>query len=304
MSQFVTPSRTPNSAQSAQSVVSAIDARRATGQHTLSFEFFPPKEGGEDVLWETFEKILEVAPDWVSLTYGAGGSNQAKSFAVLERMAPAVLTVGHLTCVGASEASTTTAIRKFEDLGVRSILALRGDAPKDNPDALAQGDLKTALQLVEVAKRVSVLEVGVAAWPERHPESSSLEHDAKVLALKQQAGAAYGFTQLFFGVEHYTSMLTRAKLAGATMPVVPGIMPVSNAKQLLRMAAMSGAAVPTELATKLEESDEATARKIGMEFTIQLGRDLLAAGAPGLHIFTLNQSAAALELALGVGLIN
>jgi len=304
MSQFVTPPRSQQPGVSAPSVVAAIDARRAANQHTLSFEFFPPKEGGETTLWETFDRILEVAPDWVSLTYGAGGSNRAKSFTVLERMAPEVLTVGHLTCIGASEASTTEAIRKFEDLGVKSVLALRGDAPKDNPDALAQGELKTALELVEVAHRVSQLEIGVAAFPEGHPESPSLQHDAEVFALKMAAGASYGFTQLFFGVDYYVSMVEAAKAAGADLPIVPGLMPVSNGKQLLRMAAMSGAAVPENLARQLDESDEATAKAIGMEFTIQLGRDLLAAGAPGLHIFTLNQSAAALELATGVGLIN
>ena len=143
----------------------------------------------------------------------------------------------------------------------------------------------------------------MAAFPEVHPESDSLEHDARVLALKQAAGASYAMTQLFFGVEHYNEMLAAGADAGVNIPIVPGLMPVSNAKQLLRMAAMSGAAVPAELASQLETADEATGRRIGMDFTIQLGRDLLAAGAPGLHIFTLNKSEAALELAAGVGLI-
>jgi methylenetetrahydrofolate reductase (NADPH) len=130
-----------------------------------------------------------------------------------------------------------------------------------------------------------------------------LGHDASVLWQKQAAGASFAVTQLFFGVDYYTRLVSEGHEAGVTLPIVPGLMPVSNAKQLLRMAAMSGAKVPEQLAHQLEISDEATARKIGMEYTIQLGKDLLAAGAPGLHIFTLNRSEAALELAAGVGLI-
>ena len=276
------------------------------GQKSLSFEFYPPKEGSADAeagLWNTFEAVLGVNADFISVTYGAGGSNQAKSFELLDRMAPEILTVGHLTCVGASRASTLETVKRFEQAGVRSVLALRGDNPKDNPDALSQGELKTALELVELVHSQTDLEIGVAAFPEVHPESGSLEHDAKVLAMKQAAGASFAVTQLFFGVDFYTGMLAAGAAAGVNIPVVPGLMPVSNAKQLLRMAAMSGAAVPAELAAQLEASDEATGRKIGMEYTIQLGKDLLAAGAPGLHIFTLNKPDAALELAAGVGLI-
>ena len=276
------------------------------GQKSLSFEFFPPKEGSatsEDSLWATFDAVLGVSADFISVTYGAGGSNQAKSFEVLDRMAPEILTVGHLTCVGASRASTLETVGRFQQAGVRSVLALRGDAPKDRPEALAEGELKTALDLVELVHAQTTLEIGVAAFPEVHPESGSLEHDARVLALKQAAGASFAVTQLFFGVEHYTAMLAAGAAAGVKLPVVPGLMPVSNAKQLLRMAAMSGAAVPAALAAQLESADDAEGRRIGMEYTIQLGKDLLAAGAPGLHIFTLNKSEAALELAAGVGLI-
>ncbi|MDE2408742.1 MAG: methylenetetrahydrofolate reductase [Actinomycetales bacterium] len=303
MSDFVTPPRTPLNPEAKKSVFSLLKARAAMGQKSLSFEFFPPRDGAEEGLWNTFDAVLGVNADFISVTYGAGGSNQAKSFEVLDRMAPEILTVGHLTCIGASRASTLATVKRFEQAGVRTVLALRGDSPKDNPDALAQGELKTALELVELVHAQTDLEIGVAAFPEVHPESGSLDHDAKVLAMKQAAGASFAVTQLFFGVEHYTQMLAAGASAGVNIPVIPGLMPVSNAKQLLRMAAMSGAAVPAELAAKLEHSDEAEARAIGMEYTIQLGKDLLAAGAPGLHIFTLNKPEAALELAAGVGLI-
>lgn len=303
MSHFETSSRTPLSSKQSSSVYRTLRSRAELGEKSLSFEFFPPREGAEGQLWETFEAVLDVKADFVSVTYGAGGSNQEKSFEVLDRMAPQVLTIGHLTCVGASRESTRATIKRFEQAGVRSVLALRGDAPKDRPNALADGELKTAIELVDLVREVSSLEVGVAAFPEGHAESASLDHDARVLQMKQAAGAAYAVTQLFFGVDHYTGMVANAASVGATLPIVPGLLPVSNVKQLLRMAEMSGAAVPTELAHQLETSDEATARRIGMDYTINLGRQLLANGAPGLHIFTLNKADAALELAAGVGLL-
>jgi len=303
MSEISTTPRTPVDFANAASVFAILQQRAAMGQKSLSFEFFPPREGAEGALWETFDAVLAANADFISVTYGAGGSNQEKSFELLDRMAPQIYTIGHLTCVGASRASTLATIERFKHAGVRSVLALRGDAPKDNPNALATGELKTALELVELVRAETGLEVGVAAFPEVHPESPHLEHDARVLWMKQSAGAAFGMTQLFFGVKHYTRLVEVGRQFGVTMPIVPGIMPVSNAKQLLRMAQMSGADVPAELAHALETSDEATARKIGMEYTIQLGKDLLAAGAPGLHIFTLNKSEAAMELAAGVGLI-
>jgi methylenetetrahydrofolate reductase (NADPH) len=303
MSESVSAPRTPLTDSEKSTVFNLLKARAARGQKSLSFEFFPPKDGAESTLWETFDAVLGVDADFVSVTYGAGGSNQEKSFEVLDRMAPLILTVGHLTCVGASRASTRATIERFGSAGVRTVLALRGDAPKDNPEALNSGELKTALELVELVRAETSLEVGVAAFPEKHPESPSLGHDASVLWQKQAAGASFAVTQLFFGVDYYTRLVSEGHEAGVTLPIVPGLMPVSNAKQLLRMAAMSGAQVPEQLAHQLEISDEATARKIGMEYTIQLGKDLLAAGAPGLHIFTLNRSEAALELAAGVGLI-
>jgi methylenetetrahydrofolate reductase (NADPH) len=303
MSSFSGAERTPLTKAQRGTVSDVLAARKLLGQKSLSFEFFPPREGSEESLWQTFDKIMGLNADFVSVTYGAGGSNQDKSLAVLEHMASEVLTIGHLTCVGASRASTAIAVKNFEQAGVRSILALRGDSPKDQPNALAQGELKTALEVVDLVHEITSLEVGVAAFPEGHPESPDLFHDSKVLSLKQQAGAKYAITQLFFGANHYRRMVDLAAQAGSTMPIIPGLMPVSNAKQLLRMAAMSGAAVPDFLAEKLSTADEATARKIGMDFTIQLGQELLAQGAPGLHIFTLNKAEAAIELAVGVGLV-
>jgi methylenetetrahydrofolate reductase (NADPH) len=287
----------------AKRVTDVLAARAANSEPTLSFEFFPPKdEDGAATLWRSFDKLLEVNPDFVSVTYGAGGSNRETSLSVVDRMAKQVLTIGHLTCVGATRASTREVIDRFEAAGVSSILALRGDSPRDNPNALAEGELKTALELVELVARDTNLEVGVAAFPEKHPESPDLAHDAKVLSLKQSAGASYAMTQLFFTVEAYTELVETSKQAGATMPIIPGLMPISNADRIVRMAEMSGAKLPTELLKKFETADEAQARIIGMDYSIKLAADLVAAGAPGLHIFSLNLAKAALEVARGAGL--
>lgn len=278
-------------------------ARRSAGEPTLSFEFFPPKDAaGEETLWNAFEKLLEVSPDYVSVTYGAGGSNRERSLAVVERMAKRVLTVGHLTCVGSTKSGSLEIIRLFERAGVGAILALRGDSPKDDPDALSKGELKTALELVELVGESSKLEVGVAAFPEVHPESPDMKHDSQVLALKQKAGATFAVTQLFFSVKAYTDLVASAKAEGATLPIVPGVMPISNARQVVRMAELSGAEIPAELLARFDTADDAQAREIGMAYSTQLAIDLVAAGAPGIHIFTLNHHAAAIELARGAGL--
>ncbi|MFM6980965.1 MAG: methylenetetrahydrofolate reductase [Micrococcales bacterium] len=285
-------------------VIDALNARSARGEKSLSYEFFPPKdEAAEATLWATFETLASVGADFVSVTYGAGGSSQDRTLAVTERMAPQITTIGHLTCVGSTREHSSEIIRSFEDHGVASILALRGDAPKDRPNALAEGELKTAIELVELVKASSSLEVGVAAFPEKHGESPSLAHDAEVLRLKQTAGADYAITQLFFTLDAYLELLAENAKAGATLPIIPGLMTISNAKQVLRMAEMSNAKVPQGLYEQLIDADDATAKRIGMDYTIELGVKLLEVGAPGLHIFTLNQSTAALELARGVGLV-
>lgn len=287
-----------------ESVADALVARAQVDEISLSFEFFPPKdEVSESKLWTSFDSLMEVSPDFVSVTYGAGGSNRERSLAIVERMARSVLTIGHLTCVGTTRDETVDVIHSFEDAGVGSILALRGDSPKDNPDALATGEFKTALELVELVHNSTELEIGVAAFPEVHPESPDLAHDAKVLALKEAAGASYAITQLFFTLEAYQNLLAANEAAGIDwLPIIPGLMPIANAKQVIRMAEMSGAEMPVELVEQLQSADEAQARVIGMDYSIKLARQLVDAGAPGLHVFSLNHHGAALELARGAGL--
>ncbi len=277
---------------------------RSVGRPTLSFEFYPFRdETSAAQLWQTLDLLLAAKADFVSLTYGAGGSSQEKSFAVLERMAPQVATIGHLTAVGSSKVGTASTIRRFEDLGVASILALRGDSPKDDPTALERGELTTALELLDVAAKESKLETGVAAFPEKHPESASLAHDANLLRLKELAGAKYAITQLFFSVEAYLNLVETVRQQGVTIEIIPGLMPIANAKQVLRMAEMSGAIVPQKLLEALHGATESEARTIGMQFSIDLASKLLAAKAPGLHLFTLNRHESAMKIAKEIGIV-
>ncbi len=269
---------------------------------TLSFEFFPPKdEAGKLTLWNSFDALSELNPDFVSVTYGAMGSNQETSLAVVERFAPRVATIAHLTCIGASESSIAGLLASYERFGVAALLALRGDVPAGQ--TAPEGHFAHAIDLVHFARSRSELEIGVATFPEKHPESASFEADAAVLFDKASAGASFGMTQLFFDAKAYFDLVERNRTHGIDIPIVPGVMPIANAKQVLRMAEMSGAAVPSELELALMNAiDDAEAREIGMAFSAQLVSELVAGGAPGIHIFTLNQSKAAIELARSSGL--
>lgn len=270
---------------------------------TVSFEFFPPKDAiGIDTLRNTFAKLLDLAPDFISVTYGAMGSNQETSLSVVEEFAPQVPTIAHLTCIGATEANIKGLLQRYESAGVAGVLALRGDLPATfEGDPL--GDFQHADQLVSLVKTSSKLTLGVAAFPEKHPQSASLEDDLVVLKRKETLGAELAMTQLFFDIEAYSTLVSNSREHGITMPIVPGLMPISNAKQVLRMADMSGASIPKDLLNDLANaSDEVQARQIGMEFSIALGRELLDRGAPGLHVFTLNHHKAATELLEGIGL--
>lgn len=279
-----------------------ITALLNSARPTISFEFFPPKdEQGFENLRKTFVELSKLSPDFISVTYGAMGSNQDSSFAVVQEFANQVPTIAHLTCIGATRESLTNLLGQYSEANVAAILALRGDLPKDFAGE-AFGDFATATDLVDLVSTTS-FEIGVAAFPEKHPESPSLEHDLKVLRIKQEAGATFAMTQLFFDIEAYFDLVSAAREAGLVIPVVPGLMPIANAKQVLRMAEMSGARVPDVLLKKLELAEnEDQARAIGMEFSVNLAKELISRGAPGLHIFTLNHHRATIELLQGAGL--
>lgn len=286
-----------------------LGAVLAEGRRSFSFELFPPKTtSGEEALWQTVREIEVLNPTFVSVTYGAGGSTQDRTVRLTGEIArdTSLTPVAHLTCVGASREELRDVVQKYADEGVRTILALRGD-PVDGPGSSWQSHpagLDHALQLVELIAETGPFSVGVAAFPEGHPESPDLKQDARVLAMKQQAGASFAVTQLFFQVDDYVRMVDEAVAADCSMPIIPGIMPVTNVAQIERFASLSGTAFPADLAERFTAlaGDEEAVLSLGVEVAAEMCEALLAAGAPGLHFFTLNRSHSTIEVYRALGL--
>jgi methylenetetrahydrofolate reductase (NADPH) len=281
----------------------------SSGQRSFSFELFPPKtDEGERMLWQTVREIEALKPTFVSVTYGAGGSTQDRTVRLTGRIAQdtTLTPVAHLTCVGASRDELRDVIGQYAAEGVNTMLALRGDPPT-GLDATWEPHprgLDHAVELVELIRSLGTFSVGVAAFPEGHPESPDLRQDARVLAMKQQAGAEFAITQLFFHVADYERLVEAAAAQGCTMPIVPGIMPVTNVAQIERFAALSGAAFPAQLADRFHAvADDADAVvSLGVEVAADMCQQLLGLGAPGLHFYTLNRSTATREIYANLGL--
>jgi methylenetetrahydrofolate reductase (NADPH) len=271
----------------------------ASGDRSFSFEFFPPKTPeAEEVLWRSIREIEQLHPTFVSITYGAGGTTRDGTIRVTERVAQdtSLTPLGHLTCVSHSRDELRSVIGAYAGAGVRNMLALRGDPPggPNQPWVAHPEGLNHAVELVELIRSLGDFSVGVAAFPDKHPEATSLEADAQVLAAKAQAGADYAITQMFFGADDYFRLVDRAAVLGCDMPVLPGIMPVTNIKQIQRMAELTGMALPGAVTSRLlAVEDEPTAvREVGIEIATELCERLLAGGAPGIHFITLNRSTA------------
>jgi methylenetetrahydrofolate reductase (NADPH) len=282
----------------------------SSGHRSFSFELFPPKtDDGERTLWQTVREIEALKPTFVSVTYGAGGSTRDRTVRLTGEIAveTTLTPVAHLTCVGASRDELCYVVGQYAAEGVNTMLALRGDPPTGlgSPWQPHPGGLDHAVQLVELIRSLGTFSVGVAAFPEGHPESTDLDQDARVLAMKQQAGAEFAITQLFFQVADYERLVEQSSKHGCTMPIVPGIMPVTNVAQIERFAALSGAAFPTVLAERFARvaDDPAAVVRLGVEVAAEMCQRLLAIGAPGLHFYTLNRSHSTIEVyqALGLG---
>ena len=288
----------------------SLGAVLASGDRSFSFELFPPKtDEGERALWSTVRDLEALGPTFVSVTYGAGGSTRDRTVRVTAQIAAEtdMTAVAHLTCVGASRTELSEVIEEYGASGVNTILALRGDPPGGpgqpwvaHPDGLEHAD-----ELVALIRSLGDFSIGVAAFPEGHPESASLDDDARVLAAKQRAGAEFAITQFLFTAADYGRLCDRAAHFGCTMPIVPGIMPVTNVAQIERFAALSGAAFPPDLAAAfaLVKDDPVAVQQLGVEVAVDLSRELLDMGAPGLHFYTLNRSTSTREVyeALGLG---
>ena len=279
-------------------------------QSTFSLEFFPPKdEAGEARLWSALSQLQPLAPDFVSVTYGAGGSTRDRTIRVTSEITKrtSIPTVAHLTCVGASKDELIEILNQFKSSGIESILALRGD-PAGGPTAKWEsvaGGLNFAQELVELAIGMG-FKVGVGAYPDGHPASGhNLEKDIEVLLVKEKSGASFATTQFFFEVEKWQAIVDKLAKAGSNLPVIAGILPITNVKQLNRMVELSGMKVPIFIADKFEKySDDLEATKeIGIEIATELGAELLRRGVPGLHFYTMNSAQSTLAIAKNLGLI-
>lgn len=271
---------------------------------TFSFEFFPPKtEAGWLTLGRTIAELESLHPSFVSVTYGAGGSTRERTHDLTTWIGreTSIVPMAHLTCQGHTRDEIHSILREYLDAGVVNILALGGDPPKDPRDA-RPSDYQFALELVRDVRATGPFSVGVAAHPELHPRSASRQDDRRHLAAKL-AEADFAITQFFFEAEHYLVMVDELAALGCTKPVLPGIMPVTNRRQVQRMAELSGAAFPAWLADRLDHVDDPEeVRRIGVAAATELCARLLDAGAPGLHFYTLNRSSATREIAANLGL--
>jgi methylenetetrahydrofolate reductase (NADPH) len=275
----------------------------STGRTAYSFEFFPPKtDEGERQLWQAIRELEPLQPTFVSVTYGAGGSTRDRTLRVVERIATetSITPVGHLTAVGHSRSELRRIIGSFAGAGIRNVLALRGDmpgGPKEAWEAHPEG-FSYASELVSLVRSLGDFCVGVAAFPEKHPESIDFDVDAQRLAEKFEAGADFAVTQFFFNADDYFRLRDNVVARGCEKPILPGIMPVTNVKQIQRMAELSGAAFPKALAERLQKvaDDPVAVRAVGVEVASELCRTLIDGGAPGVHFYTLNRSTSTREV--------
>jgi methylenetetrahydrofolate reductase (NADPH) len=280
-----------------------------SGGRSFSFEFFPPKtDEGELKLWHSLRELEALRPTFASVTYGAGGSTRERTVRLTARVAAetTLTPVAHLTCVGATTQDLRRVIAEYADSGVHNVLALRGDpvGGPGEPWVSHPGGLDHAEDLVRLVRSLGSFSVGVAAFPEGHPESADRAADALVLAKKADAGATFAITQFFFDAADYVDLVSRVRAHGCDIPIIPGIMPVTNVTQISRFAQLAGAVFPEVLAQSfLDLGDDPDAvRARGVEVATELGEVLLAEGAPGLHFYTLNSSTATREIYNNLGL--
>lgn len=277
----------------------------------FSFEFFPPRT--DEAAEELFEAVQELKdryqPDFISVTYGAGGSTRERGLHVVERIQNEIglLTLAHLTCVGNTSVQLDQVVDELLGQGIKNILALRGDPPKGETQFVStKGGFDHATGLIEhLRKRKGIgqdLGIGAACYPENHPESPSRAEDMRWTLAKEKAGAEFFISQLFFDNDDYFAAIDRARAAGVTVPIVPGIMPITNVAQVQRFTKMCGAKIPVKLMERLEKRRDQPGRVMatGIEWAIDQCIDLLDRGVPGIHFYTLNKSEATRTILAGV----
>ena len=272
----------------------------------ISFEFFPPKTPeGADKLRTVRQQLYALQPQFCSVTYGAGGSTQEGTFAtVREILAEGQDAASHFSCIGATRESVRAELAQLQAMGVRRLVALRGDLPSGYG---LGGAFQYASDLVAFirAETGNAFHIEVAAYPEMHPQARSFEADLQAFATKVRAGANSAITQYFFNADAYSRFVEEAQRLGVHIPIVPGLMPITGASQLLRFSDACGAEIPRWIRLRLQGfgDDTASIRAFGLDVVSQLGEQLLRAGAPGLHFYTMNQSTPTLALCQRLGLV-
>jgi methylenetetrahydrofolate reductase (NADPH) len=259
----------------------------------LSFEFFPPKTSeSEHVLHETVGALRRFNPDFVSVTYGAGGTTRDRTLHwtldIRDRYDLDVMM--HLTCIGSSKTEIEDVVNVLKTTGIRNVLALRGDSPENLPSGEIKNDFRYAFELVEYLKESNGFSIGVAGYPEGHLEAPSMDQDIIYLKKKVDAGAEFIITQLFFDNRYFFDFVEKTIAAGINVPIIPGIMPIINLGQVQRFTSMCGATVPARLVTRMTGKNPSDTLQIGVDYAVSQCTELLDSGAMGLHFYTLNRN--------------
>jgi methylenetetrahydrofolate reductase (NADPH) len=264
----------------------------------FSFEFFPPKtEAGEQNLYKALSELRPLDPSFVSVTYGAGGSSREKTIEIVKRIKEdfGLEAMAHFTCVGATVPELRATLDEMQEAGIENVLALRGDPPEGQADwTKTDGGLEYSHELVELIGGAYPFAIGAACFPETHIHAESAESDLRYLTEKVRSGVDFLITQMFFDNSFYFDFVARARRAGVEVPIIPGIMPITRVGQVERMATMCGSAIPDGLRTELRAraQDVEAVLDFGVAYATLQCAELLAAGAPGVHFYTLNRSPA------------
>ena len=284
--------------------------KQTAGKPVISFEFFPPKtdEGDRALLEKTIPALAQTRPDYCSVTYGAGGSTRDKTLLIVDRIQKEheLTAVAHLTCVNSTKEEIRALLEQIRALGVSNILALRGDPPGGGEFKMTPGGFEFSSQLVRFIREQGRFSIGVAGFPEGHIACKDGKHaDWQHLKEKIDAGADFVLTQLFFdNADFYEFREHLTRKLDVKVPLVPGIVPILSANQIKRFTALCGARIPGPLATKLEElaNDDPAATAFGIEYATKQCEDLLRAGAPGIHFYTLNKAHSTVSVLKNLGL--